>query len=497
VPSFGNFLGRSVSEAAGFGAGLAISPALHPVVQEIVNRTWALHPDRPLSAGEAAGIVAEAVELAPWGRDEAALTGIGVERFDALLGEALNAPGLATLWDARRRRFISADDFTHGLRKAKLEPRWDEAMRRLLDVLLDPSLVAVLVQRGLIRDPGILPVAPPSGVGKVPAFPVFDVDAYAEAAGHGIDRERFGAMVGAVGNPMGPDAAAAAFFRGIIERADFDRAIAEGNTRNEWRDAILEHARQIPSVADYVALHLRGHTDAAGMHAGAARHGMEPADADRIYLARGRPAAPGQMATAAARGIVGPLGRPMDREQFLLGIAESDIRPEWGPMLWDARFLYPPLFQLTRLVQAEAITADTAAEWARKDRYPPEVVSTLHAFWTKPADATTDSHVTKANNHLWTVLQTSYINGESDAAATVEPFDLIGVTVAARPAVLARWDAARALVRKQLTPAEIKKAYTKAETNPATDLPWTQDDAIARLMAQGMSADDALSFLNL
>jgi hypothetical protein len=46
-------------------------------------------------------------------------------------------------------------------------------------------------------------------------------------------------------------------------------------------------------------------------------------------------------------------------------------------MLWDSRFLYPPLFQLSRLVASGAIDSKTAADWATKDRYPPEVVKKL------------------------------------------------------------------------------------------------------------------------
>jgi hypothetical protein len=497
VPSVTGFLGRSVSEAAGFGAGLAIAPALHPVVQEIVNRTWALHPDRPLSAGEAAGIVAEAVELTPWGVTEASYTGISEDRFTALLGEVLNAPGIGELLEARRRRLITPADFMHGLRKSKLETRWDAALAALEVVLLDPAVLAVAVQRGIIPDPGILPVAPPTGTGKVPAFPVFDVDALAEALGSGIDRERFSVMVGNVGLPMSVQEAASAFFRGIIERTDFYRAVSEGNTRNEWRDAILEQARQIPSVSDYVNLHLRGWISAAEMHAGAERHGMSPADTDRIYLRSGRPAAPGQMATAAARGIDGPDGTPMDRAQFLKGIAQSDIRPEWGPMLWDARFLYPPLFQLTRLVQAGAISADTAAEWAKKDRYPPEVVTALHAYWTQPTAAAADTHVAKAQTQLWGTAHRSYIAAESDDAAASAALATAGVAPAAVPQVLDLWRAERDLIRKQLTPAQIKKAYAKSATNEATGAAWTRDEALAALVERGYAPLAAADYLNI
>jgi hypothetical protein len=221
--------------------------------------------------------------------------------------------------------------------------------------------------------------------GTVPAYKVSDIDPLEEARAAGVDEERLRVMVGEIGLPMSVQQAASALFRGIINQADYNRAVLEGDTRPEWAGAILEQARQIPSVADYVDARIRGWITDEEMNAGVARHGMSPADAHLLYLRTGRPAAPGQMATAAARGIDGPDGSPMDETQFLKGIAESDIRPEWGPMLWESRFLYPPLFQLTRMVQAGAITPEVAADWAVKDRYPPEVVDALRKYWETPA----------------------------------------------------------------------------------------------------------------
>src|SRR5258707_14247676 len=117
-----------------------------------------------------------------------------------------------------------------------------------------------------------------------------------------------------------------------------------------------------------------------------------------LYLASVRPAAPAQMATAAVRGIDGPDGVPMNEAQFLKGIRESDIRREWGPMLWESRFLYPSLFQLTRLVTSGTIDAATGASWAHKARYAPEVVTALRTSWGGGTTATRDPHVVKAEN---------------------------------------------------------------------------------------------------
>lgn len=489
-------LGLTASEAAGFAVGTATAFVLRPVVQVFENEAWALDPTKPLAAQIAAAVVAENVADYQWGENEAGNTGIDPERFKRLLGEVLSAPDLGTLYNLWRRNHITDADFQHGLRKAKLEDRWDDGLEALKAAKLGPAQIALGIVRTLFDSHGLLVGENDTTGGKIASTPVSKIDPRTEAEAWGIDPERLRVMVGEIGLPMALQEAANAVFRGIIEKPDFYLAVAQGDTRPAWADAIFEAARQIPSVADYVALHLRGHTDAAGMHDGAARHGMSPADADRIYLARGRPAAPGQMATAAARGIDGPNGTPMDRAQFLLGIAESDIRPEWGPMLWESRYLYPPLFQLTRLVQAGAIDAATAKDWATKDRYPPEVVNALHDYWTQGTVAKADAHVTKANATLWTTMQRSYINAESDAAALKPGFDHLGVPVPARTEILAALELTRELIRKQLTPAQVKKAYAKAVKNPATGVPWTRDDALAALIERGYTGADANTLLD-
>jgi hypothetical protein len=203
------------------------------------------------------------------------------------------------------------------------------------------------------------------------------------------------------------------------------------------------------------------------------------------------------MATAAARGIDGPDGVPMNREQFLKGIAESDIRPEWGPMLWESRFLYPPLFQLTRLVQGGAISADTAAEWARKDRYPPEVVTALHSYWTQTGTSGADPHVARAETQLWSALHRSFVARETNVTQARANMTTLGIPRDDQTTILNLWQAERDLIRRQLTPAQIKKAFNKMARNAATGAPWTRPEAIDALVSEGYSVQTANDYLDI
>jgi hypothetical protein len=480
----------------GGGIGIAVATAAEPVFEPGRQAVWRTNPYAILIPETLAVLVAQGLVPFDAAAGQAKGNGIDANKFRALVEVAKTVPGFGELDRMLRRDTITVDQLNHAFAKHQIEPQYWDALHNLRFERLAPAVIALAIVRGIIADPGFLPVGPPSAVGKVPAFPTSPLGALEEAKAAGWDRERLFVQTAISGRPMGPEAAAAAVFRDILERVDFDRAVAEGDVRNEWASAIFETARQIPSVADYVQLHLRGHTDAAGMHRGAARHGMSAEDADVIYLRSGRPAAPGQMATAAVRGIDGPLGRPMDREQFLLGVAESDIRPEWGPMLWESRFLYPSLFQLTRLVSSGAIDADTGAEWAHKARYAPEVVTALKASWAAAKPSAAQTHTAKAETQLWTTQHTSYKAGESDAGEVEATLDLLGVPQTEHARILALWNRERDIARKQLTPTQLKKAWKGAVMNPATGEPWTEDEVLARLESMGYSPEDAATFLD-
>src|SRR5438046_7266727 len=123
-------LGLTPGEGIAFALGTALAPALRPLTQEYENAAWheavgLIGGDslKPLGVGDLAGIVAEGVEALGWGRDEAAKQGITQKDFDALFHSEQDAPGFGTLLQLLRRGLISASDFEHGLRKAKLEGR--------------------------------------------------------------------------------------------------------------------------------------------------------------------------------------------------------------------------------------------------------------------------------------------------------------------------------------------------------------------------------------
>ncbi len=490
------FFGSAGSQAVGVGLGTTAVPALIPAAQYLINQAWDLYPDHPLIAAQLAVGVATGELTEANAVKEARLTGINEDRFKMLVKVADTGPGVARAFDLWRREDIDDTRFKAALKKEGMEDGWANDVVKLKWERLTPAQIALGIVRSILDDKGLLVTDLDTGPGKVPRYPVSDIDVLKEAAAQGISQERLRVMVGEIGLPMSPQQAASALFRGLITQTDYNAAIAEGDIRPEWAAKILEQAQQIPSATDYVQAHLKGWIDEPAMYAGTAKHGMSKADTDLIYLRSGRPAAPGQMATAAARGIDGPDGSPMDKTQFLKGIKESDIRPEWGEMLWDSRFLYPPLFQLTRLVQADAITPEVARDWAVKDRYPPEVVNALFKYWNQPTAGKGDTHLAKAQTQLWSTLHRSYLAGDTDEATVTAKLPEAGVSAGVVSDVLALWNHEREVIRQRMSASQVKKAWVKTVTNTVTGQPWTREDALAELLSRGWSAQDANAFLD-
>src|SRR5438132_3148324 len=259
--------------AIGTAVGTGVAASIQPTIQDIANAEWANHPVRPPAATLLAQGVAQGQVAYTWARDRAAETGYSEAAFQHLIDIANTGPGLAQAFRLWRRDLLSPAEFRVAAKRLGIEDVWIGKLDQTRQEPLDPAVLAAGIVRGLIPDPGILPVGPPSGTGKVPRFPVFNVDALEDAKWAGVDRERLSVMVGNYGRPMSPEAAASAYWRSIVELDDFYRAVAEGDVRNEWADSIFENQRFVLSPQDAAGLRLRGWKTQAEPDAIGAKHG--------------------------------------------------------------------------------------------------------------------------------------------------------------------------------------------------------------------------------
>lgn len=480
----------------GVGAGAAASVALEPAIEVPRQQAWKNAPYRVLDPELLARLVAQGgIDLATAEAD-GLLEGFSADKVDALVYLAQTVPGVPealTLW---RRGLLSDALFQHVLVKAGLDQRY--AAPLIQNKLAEPlglGDIAYAVVRGILPTPSYVPVAPPTSGDKVPRYPQVQVDPEALAALIGYDAQALEIMVGRSGLSMAPGMAAQALFRNIIGPNDYLLAIAEGDLRTEWADTVLDVSRAIPTAGEFAELWLRGWLTQTEAEAGAARHGMTANDLDLLYKVRGRPITFHEITTGEARG-----GTPNSTyadipEPYRTAAQQSDIRPEWASLHYANRYIYPSAFVLRTLAQSGDLGGQQAVEQVLLEiGWKPTFATQVSTAWTQ-GSATGDPHVAKAQTQLWNTTHRSYVANEVSAGAATTALEAAGVGAASVPAVLAVWNEEKALIRKQLTATQIKKAYTSQTTNPATGAAWTLQDAIARLLELGYDQADATTLL--
>lgn len=356
--------------------GQALSDSVAPVFEVLSQTAWRNKPTRVLDAPTAALVAAQQLDTRVDLGDDAQRGGVGPARWALYQQLALQAASPAEALSFWRRGEIDQDLFEHSLWKAQLEPEWLQSWLDARIDRLDPAIVANAIQQGFMPNPGILPATVTQTAGKVATLPPVDIDPIAEALASGVDPDRLRILAGLAGLPPGPQEMLEMLRRGIIDESDVERGIAQGHTKTEWAAAYLALAAEIISPATATQLRLRGHIDAEQSYALGSLSGFAPYQMDWLYQASGRPASPGQMATAVARGFA-------TQDDFTTAIVESDIRPEYAPLLYDLRFTYPSLFFTKAAVAAGEVDDATATQWLVWERYPEEVAAKLVASFHK------------------------------------------------------------------------------------------------------------------
>jgi hypothetical protein len=489
-------VGATPGILAGVAVGGAATVALQPAFEVPRQDAWARNANRILDAGLLARLVAQGgVDLAD-AQSEALRDGYAADKLDALIYLEQTVPGFAEAINLWRRGLIADGDFAHVLVKAGLDQRYTAPLMALKDAeIVGIGDLAYGVVRGILPAPSWVPVAPPTSGTSVPRFPQVNIDPVAEAAKLGYPEDQFQLMVGRSGLSLAPGLAAQAYFRGLINADDYLLAIAEGDLRTEWAQTLQDASRAILSPHDYAELQLRGFQTQTQRDAGAAKHGMGPNDAQLLYDVLGRAPNIHAVTTGLARGGTYD-GTPQTiPEPFLSAVQRADIRPEWYSIEYANRFTYPSAFVLRALAQAGDLGGQAEVEQVLLELgWKPSFATQVSTAWT--ASATTgDPHVAKAQTQLWGTTHAAYKAGEIAKADAQRNLTTLGIPAAAQTQVLTYWDAERATVRKQLTLAELKKAYTLGADNPATGQPWTAADVTAELLARGFSADDAKTIL--
>ena len=385
-------LGSAPGIMVGIGVGTAAAAAIEPIVEPGRQQAWSNASNRILDPGLYARLVAQGALDIDVAKPLAKREGFNADQFNRLVYLAQEAPDLALtleLW--RRGRFGKPDpakppiQVTHALAKAQIEAQYWPAITDLFNDRLAPPVIALAIVRGIMKDPGYLPVGPPATEGKVPAFPVSKLDTLDELQAHGYDFDRGFVETAIAGRPAPPNEAARAMFRGIIEPVDFDRAIAEGDIRNEWSFVLREVAREILTAGQYAELQLRGFLTADERRAETDKHGMSHPDSDLLYNLLGRSIPEHQITTGEARG--GVFEGPIDKipKAYLQSLQRGNLRPEYYNLAYANRYSMPSAFVLRSLATSGEITQAEAEQILLEIGWPPSLAKTVAANWAPAA----------------------------------------------------------------------------------------------------------------
>jgi hypothetical protein len=403
VPFFSKFFGRTVGEGAGVAMGTATANVVEPALQELANAAREAYPHLPLDPQDAAALRARETTGEVAGIDlrgvdpshEARYSGLRQARFDALTELARGFPDLGSLLHLRRRQLaegapagIDRRQFRRALRHSGLEAEYIDQVTELLYERLAPADVANAIQQGFVPNDGYLPPADLTG----PPFSIpteqVAIDPTAEAFNAGVDGDRLRVLAQLSGNPPGPQELTEMFRRGLISEAQWLHGIREGRTKTKWAGPLFALRHAILSAADAANLRLRGWIDADEAARIGALTGYSAEQMQLQYEMRGRPISPTQAYTAWARDAphvrqpgFDPAGPDFGEDDFLRAVRQSDIRPEWGPILWHNRFAYPSLFQLRRAVQDGGISRDRALTILRYERFERQDALALVDSW--------------------------------------------------------------------------------------------------------------------
>lgn len=474
-----------------FALGEAAAPAIRPFAQTLTNDAWALHAVLPpdvyqLAAGVAQGQIPLG-QAQTWANQQ----GISNDAFAALVNAANTGPALGYAYQAWRRGQLSDADFQTALTRQAIEPQWFSALEDLKHDRLDLGALATAVHRGIMEDAGLLVTPVPAGSGNVPRIPVSPLDTLAEFAAQGIDPERARVLVADTGLPLSLGEMLQLYNRGQVTATDVKVSIAESNVRNEYMDVALDLARRLLTPHEYAESELRGINTRAEAQAGASLSGLNDADYVTLFELLGRPLNVHELTTGLARG--GTFGGDYSSvpQPYQDAIRRSAIRPEYADLAYANRYTYPSAFVLRSLAQAGDLGGQQAvAQVLEEIGWKPSFATQVSTAWTQ-GSSSGDAHVAKAQTQVWTATHKAYVDFLiSDATATTA-LEAAGVAAAGVPAVLALWQAERNLVRASLSAAQIKKAWVEQIPDPALGRPWTEDEAVARLVDLGYTQDDA------
>jgi hypothetical protein len=463
---FSRFLGRTASEGAAFSLGHATGPVLVPAVELLRQEAWRRTDVAALDPMSLAQGVAEGQIERTWAQEEAQRSGINFERFDRLVQVFDSGPGVGQAYRLWRRGVLTEAGFRRALKRAALEDEWIDALVAARDELLTPDQLANARQQGFVSEPR----------------------QKAESERQGVTDDRAEILFELAGLPPGAMDGLTMLRRGIIDEATYRQIVREGHTKVKYTDDLLALREHILTATDAANLWLKGWISEAEAKRIGALNGYDAATMDRLYENRGRPATVRQAHIGYARGGRLP-GAASEDATLDRAIKESNIRSEWADILKAQRYTYPSAFVLRALASDGTFSPALTEQILVESGWKPEWSKLAAQKWAQGAGAggTAQKWADRARTRLFTAAHQEFLDESITEARARTILGEIGVGSGEQDAVIRLWEAELGITRRELSPADIRKAYKKGA--------YTQEQAISELIERHMSPDDADTYL--
>lgn len=241
-----------------------VMAAVGPFVQDVSNIAWNAHPSIPLPPADAALAVLRNNIDAGFGAHEAAQSGMDQKRFDILVHNTGEPPGLLQLLELYRRGELDEAALLKGVRQSRVRDEWFDAVKALR-----------------FAPPGSLEVIAGTVKGHLP-----DGESRTLFEQGGINPMHYEWMLATAGRPPGAEGLMQLYNRGIIDENTFGEAIRQSDIQNRWIPELLQMRRYLPPPRTIVSMLHHGAIDDAKATELLRWHGVFPDDI-ALFLAEG------------------------------------------------------------------------------------------------------------------------------------------------------------------------------------------------------------------
>lgn len=470
----------------GLVAARTAADATQPIFELVEQQGWDANPNRVLDVSTLAALVAQAVTDAGDATDEARRSGYEANRLQALIQLALRAPDLATLDAMRRRRAISHEQFIHGLRKAGLEPQYDDAALALLEVL--PPYTDTI--RMAVRE-----VFSPEQRAALDLDAEFPAAFLSAGRALGLSEESVRNLWAAHWELPSYTQATEMLFRGEIEQDDFRALLRAQDYAPRWRGPLEAIARRIPTPTDFLRLSRRGvYTPAERTRFELddefpepfadkmALHGMVRQDALDLWAGGWRLPSAGQLYRMLWR-------HEIDEATLAVGLRALDYPKFWRQRLANTARPIPPRVAISTMLRRGVIAAAEGHELFMQLGYTDDHADKLVAIALPEAAGAVDEStwIGRARSRLFSDAWNDYTDGNADADEFRVMLSAVGAPDAELDRIVSLAETARQRTRRDLTQAQMVKLYKKSI--------WTRERAQAGLEDLGMTPGDATDLL--